>query len=84
MEDSRLKVAASMALRLDDTQACRAPVAALDPHTPWNAAYLSLRRDCYRRAGDSRVLEAERDLARFLAAETSPLGATPQDDATAR
>ena len=55
-----------------------------DPHTPWNAAYLSLRRDCYRRAGDSRVLEAERDLARFLAAETLPLGATPQDDATAR
>ena len=83
MEESRLKVAASLALRLDDTQACRAPVAALDPHTPWNAAYLSLRRDCYRRAGDSRVIEAERDLARFLAAETLPLGATPQD-ATAR
>jgi len=30
------------------------------------------------------VLDAERDLARFLAAETLPLGATPQDDATAR
>ena len=83
MEESRLKVAASLALRLDDTQACRAPVAALDPHTPWNAAYLSLRRDCYRRAGDSRVIEAERDLTRFIAAETLPLGATPQD-ATAR
>jgi spermidine synthase len=73
MEDMRLQVAASLALRADDPQACRAPVAALDPHTPWNASYLSMRRDCYRRAGDSRVIEAERDLTQFLAAEPQPL-----------
>jgi spermidine synthase len=82
LEDTRLKVAASLALRVDDPQACRAPIEALDPHTPWNANYLSLRRDCYRRAGDSRVAQAELDLARFLAAEHTPLGVAVQATAT--
>jgi hypothetical protein len=84
LEDLRLSVAASLAMRVDDTQACRAPVAALDPYTPWNENYLSLRRDCYRRAGDDRAVEAERDLARFLAAESAPLGIAVQDVAMAR
>ena len=84
MEDTRLKVAASLALRADDPLACRAPVAALDPYTPWSAGYLSLRRDCYRRAGDVRVIEAERDLAQFLAAEPQPLVDLTQAAAVSR
>jgi len=84
LEDPRLEVAAALALRLADKQTCRASVAALDPHTPWSADYLSLRRDCYRLAGDSRAVAAERDLARFLAAETVPLGIVAQNAATAR
>jgi spermidine synthase len=84
MEDMRLKIAASLAIRHQDPQACRAPVAALDPYTPWNAAFLSLRRDCYRRAGDSRLSEAERDLARYLAAEPQPLVDLVQASASPR
>jgi spermidine synthase len=81
LEDARLKISASLALRLDDPKACLAPVAALDPHTPWSAPYLSLRRDCYRRAGDSHLAQAERDLAIFLAAEPQPLGDVAQNAA---
>jgi len=84
LEDTRLKISASLALRLDDPKACLAPVAALDPYTPWSAAYLSLRRDCYRRAGDSRLGLAERDLAVFMAAEPQPIADVVQVTASAR
>jgi len=69
VDTDRLLMAAHLSTRFDFRGACRAPVAALEPHVPWTKAFLTLRRDCYRETSDPRLVHATRDLQEFLDAE---------------
>lgn len=51
---------------------CAEAFAAFEPHTPWEAPFLTLRRDCYAARGDARAATAQRELAEFLSAEPVP------------
>jgi len=69
VDTDRRLMAAHLSARFDFRGACRAPVAALEPHVPWTKAFLALRRDCYRETSDPRLVHATRDLQEFLDAE---------------
>ena len=69
VDTDRLLMAAHLSTRFDFRGACRAPVAALEPHVPWTKAFLTLRRDCYRETSDPRLARATHDLREFLDAE---------------
>ena len=68
-DNDRLLMAAELSTRFDFHGACRAPVAALEPHVPWTKSFLTLRRDCYRETGDPRLARASRELREFLDGE---------------
>jgi len=72
-DSDRLLMAADLSRRFDFHGACRAPVAALEPHVPWTQSFLTLRRDCYRETNDPRLARASRDLREFLDNEPSRL-----------
>ena len=55
------------------TCAYRAPIAALEPHAPWDARFLAMRRDCYAGSADARLAVATREMADFLLHEPLPL-----------
>jgi hypothetical protein len=59
--------------RFDFAGACREPIAALEPHAPWSAAFLLIRRDCYQATNDPRLTQATRDVEAFFAREPLPL-----------
>jgi spermidine synthase len=73
LENSRkvtqLEVAASFAFKAR----CRGPIGDLEPHVPWTARFLSMRRDCYTLNDDPRAAAAARDLAEFIAREPAPI-----------
>ena len=51
----------------------RDAVGRLEPHVPWDQAFLSLRVDCYEASGDPRRETARRELLDFLSREPLPL-----------
>jgi spermidine synthase len=69
----RATTAAELSRRVDFGKTCREPVGQLEPFVPWSEYFLTLRRDCYRAAGDTRLALAERELAEFYAREPAPL-----------
>lgn len=79
VNEQRTEQAVELALREGSTQAC---LQALEPYAAWPAfrqPIIGARFECYRRAGDARAAEAERDLDRWL--ELTPMsfdqGLTP-------
>jgi spermidine synthase len=60
-------------------EAMRAALAELEPHVPWSGPLLALRAACYGAWGAPERARAERELARFRAAEPRAFdpGATP-------
>jgi hypothetical protein len=69
----RRMTAAELSGHFDFAGACREPIGALEPHAPWSAAFLVLRRDCYRASNDPRLAVATRDLEDFFAHQPLPL-----------
>jgi hypothetical protein len=69
----RLLTATELSSEFDFRDACRAPIAAMEPHVPWGARFLTLRRDCYAARADPRLAVATRELAEFLQHEQQPL-----------
>jgi spermidine synthase len=74
-DDLRIRTAAALSPRAGFAQFCPGPIAALEPYTPWNAGYLSMRHECYRATGDARLEVAARELAEFVEREAEPLAA---------
>jgi spermidine synthase len=75
LDNMRLLTSAELSTKLDFNRACRAPIGALEPHVPWSASFLTLRRDCYAASGDPRLAVATADLNDFFRHEPLPLGA---------
>jgi spermidine synthase len=73
LDDMRLMTSADLSARFDFAGACREPIGALEPHVPWSAPFLVLRRDCYLASHDPRLAVANRDLDDFFAHEPLPL-----------
>jgi spermidine synthase len=74
-EDLRITTAAGLSRFAGFAQFCPGPVGALEPHTPWNAGYLTLRQECYRATGDARLEVAARELGEFLQREAESFAA---------
>jgi hypothetical protein len=74
LEDARKLLVADLTRRLDFANICGEAVDAFGTHVPWNGRFLDLRRDCFKATGDYRLTAAERDIARFVAAEARPIG----------
>jgi hypothetical protein len=66
---ARLEVAA----KFDFKGRCREPLQGLEPHVPWEARFLAMRRDCYQLNNDPRLAVANRDLLDFMAREPVPI-----------
>jgi spermidine synthase len=62
LEAARERARVMIALEVAAPAACVAALGALEPHVPFDAAFLTARRDCYARAGDPRRRPAEADL----------------------
>jgi spermidine synthase len=73
LDTKRLVEAADLARKINAAAACAESAGALEPHPPWTEYFLTLRRDCYRLAGDARLAKANDELAEFLRAEPVPL-----------
>jgi spermidine synthase len=73
IDDMRLTTMVDLTTRFDFKGACREAMNALEPHVPWTAGFLVVRRDCYQTNNDPRLAAATRDLNDFLAHEPLPL-----------
>lgn len=73
VDDARRLTAAYMTRVMDFPNVCRDAVGAMEPHVPWTAEFLTLRRDCYEATGDVRLAAAVADVSRFAAREPRPL-----------
>ena len=73
VDDMRNLTSAELSTKFDFRGACRAPIGALEPHVPWAALFLTMRRDCYAASADPRLAVATGDLTDFLAHEPLPL-----------
>jgi len=73
--DRRLMTSLLLSRQAGFAEHCVAPAAALEPHPPWEATSLSLRRDCYAVTHDPRLSIADRDLSTFNAAESQAFAA---------
>ena len=73
IDDMRLLTMVDLTTRFDFKGACGEPMGALEPHVPWTAGFLMLRRDCYQANDDPRLAAARRDLNDFLAHDPLPL-----------
>jgi hypothetical protein len=65
----RLEVLLQTGMKLDDNQPGRFSMDAIgrvEPHVPWEEKLLRLRADCYRKFGDARLAQADRDLSQFV------------------
>jgi spermidine synthase len=78
VDDVRLMTQLELSARFDFKGACRAPIEALEPHVPWTARFLAMRRECYQLNNDPRQVVANRDLNGFLAGEPLPIIQRPQ------
>ncbi|MCC7417317.1 MAG: fused MFS/spermidine synthase [Acidobacteria bacterium] len=74
-EHDRLMALVSLARAADFRGLCRDAVGAFEPHVPWNAPFLSIRRGCYEMTGDPRLALATRELNDYLSGEPLPLAA---------
>ena len=75
-DTTRLLTRLDLTTHFDFRGACREAISELEPHVPWNGAFLAMRRDCYAATGDQRLAIAIRDLSEFLAHE--PLALDPR------
>ena len=75
IDETRLLTQADLSAQFDFAGSCREPIGAFEPNVPWTAAFLVVRRDCYRAAGDPRLEVALRDLNAFVAQQPQPLAA---------
>jgi hypothetical protein len=73
VNEQRLMTRTKLAQVADFKGLCRDAIAPLEQYVPWNAAYLSMRRDCYAMTGDSRLTQATRDVVDYVAMEPLPL-----------
>jgi hypothetical protein len=73
LDETRLVTLTNLSRRSDFVGTCREPIGALEPHVPWTAGFLSIRRDCYLATADSRLSAATRDLDDYVAHEPLPL-----------
>jgi spermidine synthase len=73
LDELRLVTMTDLSNRFDFVGTCREPIGALEPHVPWTAGFLSIRRDCYLATADPRLTTATRDLEDFYAHEPQPL-----------
>ena len=62
-----------VATRFDFKGRCMEPIVALEPHVPWDARVLPMRRDCYQLNNDPRLTAAARDLSDFMGREPLPI-----------
>jgi spermidine synthase len=60
---------------LDGPPRCAEPIAALEPHVPWDELFLANRYECYRQVGSPLAARAGKELEDFLAAAPSKLAA---------
>jgi hypothetical protein len=65
-EDVRVNTLAEMVARMDLASSCRQVVAPLEPHVPWERAWLLLRHRCYVALGDRAATRAAEDVQAFL------------------
>ncbi len=75
-DTTRLLTRLDLTTHFDFRGACREAISELEPHVPWNGAFLAMRRDCYEATGDQRLAIAIRDLNELLAHE--PLALDPR------
>jgi spermidine synthase len=73
VDASRKVTQLEVAATFDFKARCREPIAALEPHVPWTARFLSMRRDCYALNSDPRTAAAARDLSEFIAREPAAI-----------
>jgi spermidine synthase len=73
LDELRLVIMTDLSNRFDFVGTCREPIGAIEPHVPWTAGFLGIRRDCYLATADPRLTTATRDLADFYAHEPLPL-----------
>lgn len=78
LEDDRKSVAVAIGSFTDADRAAQG-IALWEPHVPWQAPFLRLRRDRYRAVNDSRTAAAEEDLTDFLRYEPEPFGSPGRD-----
>lgn len=67
----RLQTRAAIGLADREGSRCGAALAPLEPHVPWDGAFLKSRADCYERLDSPLAAKARRDLEVFRAAEAS-------------
>jgi hypothetical protein len=73
VDNLRRMTQVELAATFDFKGRCRAPIEALEPHVPWTARFLTMRRDCYQLNNDPRLAAADRDLNDFKAGEPLPI-----------
>ena len=72
-DTTRLLTRVDLTTHFDFRGACREAIGELEPHVPWNGAFLAMRRDCYDATRDQRLPAAIRDLNDFLTHEPQAL-----------
>ena len=73
VDNARRIAQLEVAAKFDFKGRCIEPIAGLEPHVPWTARFLAMRRDCYQLNNDPRVVVANRDLNDFMAGEPLPI-----------
>jgi hypothetical protein len=73
VDNQRRMAQLEVAATFDFKRRCREPIEGLEPHVPWTAWFLAMRRDCYQLNGDPRLARANRDLNDFMAREPLPI-----------
>jgi len=68
--DGLRRGAALQVARKIDRKAVADALAALEPHVPWNRAFLATRAEAYRSTQDPLARQAEEDLSEFVSDET--------------
>src|SRR5262249_1396872 len=73
VEGTRRITQLEVAATFDFKGRCGESMEGLEPHVPWTARFLSMRRECYALNQDPRVAAAARDLGDFIAREPAPI-----------
>ena len=80
LDEDRLRARVRLAGRVDFTKLCLDAYLPFEPHVPFRHAFLRKRLECYVAHEHPRRLDAERDLALFLDAETITFRAGLEED----
>ena len=73
IDETRLIALAELTREFDFPGHCAEAVGAFEPHPPWTADFLTLRRDCYQVSRDPRLVDAVRDVNTFASQQPLPL-----------